>query len=69
MHDDVLQYNTKFPDWPVALNEDPSVPYDGQMAYAYAKRGQVLLCEQWTIKYPDVKFATCHPGYCFSGSK
>jgi dehydrogenase/reductase SDR family protein 12 len=55
-------YNTKFPSWEVATNRLGPEKYDGQLAYAYAKRGQVLLCEQWAEKYPAVKFASCHPG-------
>ena len=36
--------NTKFPAWHAATSTGPSaVKYDGQLAYAYAKRGQVLL--------------------------
>ena len=31
--------------------------------YAYAKRGQVLLCERWSAMYPSVKFVSCHPGW------
>ncbi|CAE6955787.1 Gars1 [Symbiodinium natans] len=38
--------------------------YDRQLAYAYAKRGQVLLCEHWA-KQPgeQIVFASCHPGW------
>ena len=28
-----------------------------------AKRGQVLLCEQWAKLFPRVKFVSCHPGW------
>ncbi len=38
-------YNTKFPSWEDATSTG-NAPYDGQFAYAYAKRGQVLLCER-----------------------
>ena len=38
-------YNTKFPAWEVATSLEGE--YNGQLAYAYAKRGQVLLCERW----------------------
>ncbi len=62
-NDGIRQYNTKFPEWSVAMSKNPSTPFDGQMAYAYAKRGQVLLCEQWTAQHPEVEFASCHPGY------
>lgn len=54
-------YNTKFPDWEVASAVRGK--YNGQLAYAYAKRGQVLLCERWSEIYPDVKFVSCHPGW------
>lgn len=53
-------YNTKFPQWSIATSQMGD--YDGQFAYAYAKRGQVLLCEEWTKMYPDLKFVSCHPG-------
>jgi dehydrogenase/reductase SDR family protein 12 len=55
-------YNTKFPAWAVASSTGPD-KYDGQFAYAYAKRGQVLLAEQWTEMYKDVKIVSCHPGW------
>eukprot|EP00298_Acanthocystis_sp_HF-20_P015588 c21186_g1_i4.p1 GENE.c21186_g1_i4~~c21186_g1_i4.p1 ORF type:complete len:331 (-),score=147.38 c21186_g1_i4:22-1014(-) len=54
-------YNTSFPSWEVATSQVGR--YNGQMAYAYAKRGQVLLCEKWTEEYPDIKFVSCHPGW------
>ena len=53
-------YNTKFPSWNRATARRGT--FDGQFAYAYAKRGQVLLCEEWTKMYPKVTFASCHPG-------
>lgn len=56
-------YNTKFPEFPIATATNPEVKYDGQFAYAYAKRGQVLLCEQWAKEYPNVKVVSCHPGW------
>lgn len=45
--------------------------YDGQLAYAYAKRGQVLLAEEWAKREaseqhpqpPHIKFLSCHPGW------
>lgn len=33
------------------------------MAYAYAKRGQILLCEHWALCHPTVKVVSCHPGW------
>ena len=59
-------YNTKFPSWLDATNTGIS-KYDGQLAYAYAKRGQVLLCERWAQLFAGrVKVVSCHPGarYC-----
>merc|ERR1712137_987179 len=58
-------YNSAFPDWEVAssTSTDPKVKYDGQFAYVYAKRGQVLLCERWASEYPELKVVSCHPGW------
>lgn len=55
-------YNTRFPDWPMATSTGEG-KYDGQYAYAYAKRGQILLCERWATLNPDVTFVSCHPGW------
>eukprot|EP00932_Pfiesteria_piscicida_P020397 SRR837773.720.p1 GENE.SRR837773.720~~SRR837773.720.p1 ORF type:complete len:501 (+),score=205.17 SRR837773.720:225-1505(+) len=58
-------YNTPFPAWDVAtaMSKDPKFKYDGQLAYAYAKRGQLLLCERWATAFPEVKVVSCHPGW------
>lgn len=57
-------YNAPFPKWEDATSTGTS-KYDGQFAYAYAKRGQVLLCEEWAKQYADtVKVVSCHPGAC-----
>lgn len=58
-------YNFPFPAWDVATSTSLSVgvKYDGQSAYAYAKRGQVLLCERWAAEHPEVKVVSCHPGW------
>lgn len=67
-------YNSKFPAWDVASgsslrdSEDPNTDnskrgFDGQMAYVYAKRGQVLLCEEWAKRHPSIKFVSSHPGW------
>lgn len=53
---------TKFPDWATATSTNNG-KYDGTNAYSYAKRGQVLLAEQWAKEIPDVTFVTCHPGW------
>lgn len=55
-------YNSKFPKWEDATSTG-TAKYDGQFAYVYAKRGQVLLCEEWAKQYGDsVKIVSCHPG-------
>jgi dehydrogenase/reductase SDR family protein 12 len=53
-------YNTKFPEWETALG---LCGYNGTMAYAYMKRGQVLLAERWAAQHPAVKVVSCHPGW------
>ena len=54
-------YNSKFPSWGIA-NSEPPTTYDGQMAYVFAKRGQVLLAERLTSD-SGVKVVSCHPGW------
>mmetsp|Transcript_13243 Transcript_13243/g.30137 ORF Transcript_13243/g.30137 Transcript_13243/m.30137 type:complete len:192 (-) Transcript_13243:1144-1719(-) len=56
-------YNYGLPDWDTMISKDKSAKFDGVFAYAYAKRGQVLLAERWAKDYPKVKFATVHPGW------
>jgi dehydrogenase/reductase SDR family protein 12 len=67
-------YNVAFPAWDVAAStpgKDGEVPeYNGQLAYAYAKRGQVLLCEHWSemeLKAQGagsrITFVSAHPGW------
>mmetsp|Transcript_24811 Transcript_24811/g.45502 ORF Transcript_24811/g.45502 Transcript_24811/m.45502 type:complete len:326 (-) Transcript_24811:43-1020(-) len=43
---------------------NPAVPFDGQLAYANAKRGQVLLVERWAqVANSKLKYVSCHPGW------
>mmetsp|Transcript_134522 Transcript_134522/g.287809 ORF Transcript_134522/g.287809 Transcript_134522/m.287809 type:complete len:519 (-) Transcript_134522:165-1721(-) len=58
-------YNFAFPSWEVATSTsmDPKAKFDGQAAYAFAKRGQVLLCERWAQQHQGVKVVSCHPGW------
>jgi len=57
-------YNTAFPDWSTATSsKDAKHEYNGNLAYAYAKRGQVLLAEEYAKLYPKIKTVTCHPGW------
>ena len=56
--------NSKFPDWKTATwtQEDAEKKYSGNLAYAYAKRGQVLLAERLAKTTPNVTWLTAHPG-------
>jgi len=54
-------YNTGWPGWEVANGKGSA--YNKELAYAYAKRGQVLLAEVWAKEHPDIAFASCHPGW------
>jgi len=58
--------NTKYPanlvDISTGTSDNKINNYSGQLAYAYAKRGQVLLAEQWAKSNPSVKTVSCHPG-------
>jgi len=55
---------TKFPDWETVTSTGAQTEnYDGQFAYGYAKRGQVLLAERLTKEEPEIKWATVHPGW------
>ena len=57
-------YNTKFPDWETATSgKDSTQEYNGNFAYAYAKRGQVLLAERFTKTIPEICWVTAHPGW------
>lgn len=57
-------YNVKY-DHKAAMSEGSlASSYDGQLAYAYAKRGQVLLCERRAKEAKDkVTYVSCHPGW------
>lgn len=67
-------YTTPLPSWEVMtsytsnIGSTPAVKpgnfkYDGTMSYAYAKRGQVVLAEEWSRMYSAPKFVTVHPGW------
>eukprot|EP00429_Kryptoperidinium_foliaceum_P057825 CAMPEP_0176076100 /NCGR_PEP_ID=MMETSP0120_2-20121206/38040_1 /TAXON_ID=160619 /ORGANISM="Kryptoperidinium foliaceum, Strain CCMP 1326" /LENGTH=340 /DNA_ID=CAMNT_0017409813 /DNA_START=164 /DNA_END=1186 /DNA_ORIENTATION=- len=58
-------YNSKFPNWDIAISsKDSPKKYNGNMAYVYAKRGQVLLAERLTKTVPEICWTTVHPGWC-----
>lgn len=38
-------------------------PFDGTMAYAQTKRHQVVMTEQYGLKWPNVHFSCMHPGW------
>ena len=57
-------YNRPFPDWATATSSEGAThDYDGNLAYSYAKRGQVLLAEEYTKLYPEVTTVSSHPGW------
>mmetsp|Transcript_15208 Transcript_15208/g.39305 ORF Transcript_15208/g.39305 Transcript_15208/m.39305 type:complete len:632 (-) Transcript_15208:94-1989(-) len=58
-------YNERFPGWETITSTAPDsvANYNGNIAYAWAKRGQILLAEQWAAAHPDVKVVTTHPGW------
>ena len=58
-------YNSKFPSWAAATSTGSETKNygDGQYAYVYAKRGQVLLAEQWAKTFNTVKVVSVHPGW------
>jgi len=55
-------YNFKLPSWDYVTSSE-EVKYNGVNAYAYAKRGQVLLAERLARDVPEVKWVTVHPGW------
>lgn len=55
-------YTTKFPDWKDATNTAEGQKYDGVMAYAYAKRAQVILAEEWAKNKDGITYLAAHPG-------
>ena len=57
-------YNTKFPSWEEAASSGKfESKYNGNFAYSYAKRGQVLLAERLSTQHPEIKFLSSHPGW------
>lgn len=37
--------------------------FDGAVAYAQNKRQQIVMTEQYAIKYPNIHFSSMHPGW------
>jgi dehydrogenase/reductase SDR family protein 12 len=57
-------YTVPFPNWPTATSSEGAAhKYDGNVAYAYAKRGQVLMAEEYTKLYKDIVTVSAHPGW------
>ena len=65
-------YNTGLPSFdvmtsytaPGSSTAPSNFKYNGNLAYAYAKRGQIVLAEEWSKQHTDqVKFVTVHPGW------
>ena len=47
------------------FNFEKMQPFDGTMAYAQNKRQQIVMTEQYALKYPNIYFASMHPGIDF----
>ncbi len=45
------------------LNHQNMRKFDGTVVYAQNKRQQVVMCEYWARQYPNIYFATMHPGW------
>lgn len=58
-------YNSKYPGWETITSTaaDSGKKYDGTIAYSWAKRGQVILAEEWAKTHTGVKIVTAHPGW------
>ena len=58
-------YCSPFPSWDEATSAKPKFAskYNGNLAYSVAKRGQVLLAEQYTKLHPEINWVTAHPGW------
>eukprot|EP00553_Chaetoceros_curvisetus_P000808 CAMPEP_0204626420 /NCGR_PEP_ID=MMETSP0717-20131115/12139_1 /ASSEMBLY_ACC=CAM_ASM_000666 /TAXON_ID=230516 /ORGANISM="Chaetoceros curvisetus" /LENGTH=342 /DNA_ID=CAMNT_0051642365 /DNA_START=96 /DNA_END=1124 /DNA_ORIENTATION=- len=54
---------SKMPSWDVATNTADGQKYDGVQAYQYAKRGQVLLSEEFSKEKNGITFISGHPGW------
>ena len=52
----------KLPTWDILMNKNPEV-YDGVKAYSYAKRGQVILAEEFAKDNTGITFLSAHPGW------
>lgn len=62
-------YNSKFPNWDYATSsKEASREYDGNFAYAFAKRGQVLLAERYAKTIPEITWMTAHPGWALTNA-
>jgi len=62
-------YNSKFPDWQTAIGSTKDgFTYNGNFAYVYAKRGQVLLAENYAKTIPEISWTSAHPGWALTNA-
>jgi dehydrogenase/reductase SDR family protein 12 len=55
-------YNSKLPKMSIMDGSHPTYKYDGNMAYVFAKRGQLLLAQHQTDEKSHFSLS-CHPGW------
>lgn len=44
------------------LQSENMTKFDGAMVYAQNKRQQVVMTERWANRFPNIYFASMHPG-------
>jgi len=56
-------YNSKLEPFADLYSGGTAKSFNGQLAYAKAKRAQVVLGERWAKEFPEVKIVSAHPGW------
>lgn len=56
-------YSTRLDRFSAGLTGYPGSKFNANLAYAKAKRAQVVLVEAWAKEHPAIKFVSSHPGW------
>lgn len=56
-------YNSKLHNFGSLVEGGTEKSFDGQIAYAKAKRAQVVCAERWAKEMPSIKIVSAHPGW------